>query len=78
MSDKGCLSIEVDINQWMKMTDKERQEQIFYCLRFLTQEAQKNKITERLFTFGAHVFGSLCVLIPIIIYIVNYLTKKYP
>lgn len=78
MPDKNCLSIGVDINQWMGMTDKERQEQIFYCLHYLAQEAQKNKLMERIYTFAAHLFGSICVLIPIIIFLVDYLSRRHP
>jgi hypothetical protein len=71
MSSSGCLNISIDLKQWKNLPEDERQEQIFYCLRFLTQEAQKNKTIERLLTFGAHFSASLIGIISVIIYLLH-------
>jgi hypothetical protein len=76
MSDKGCLNIAVDLPQWKRMTEEERQEQVFFCLRYLTQQAQERSTMRMLATFGAHLFGSLIVLVPTIFAILHYFAGK--
>jgi len=67
----GLLSIKVDLKRWKELSDEERTEHTFFALQYLTQEAQKNKFTERLLAFAGSFVASLVALIPTIWIIVR-------
>ena len=60
------LSIKMDKSHWDRMTDQDRSDHTFWCLCYLVEEAQKNKLTERILTFAGSFLASLVALVPTI------------
>jgi hypothetical protein len=71
-----CLSVGIDYEQWMTMTDDERKAHTFYSLRYLVNESRKNKFIERLITFIGSLTGSIVVMAPVLWWAVNNIPSK--
>jgi hypothetical protein len=72
---ENCLSIAVDLAQWKRMTEDERIEQTFYCLRYLVGQAQQKRFVERCLTVVGAITANLVVLVPVIWWIIDHANK---
>lgn len=72
----SCLSIGIDINQWKKMNREEKDEHIFFSLRYLVNEAKKNRMSERILTLIGTITANLVILIPVIWWVIGHVAQK--
>lgn len=71
MANNDCLNIGIDLAQWKKMTPEERDEHIFYSLRYLVSESRRNKLIDRLVTLTGSIVASLTVMAPLVWWMVT-------
>lgn len=71
MSGESCLSIEIDLKQWKRMTPEEREEHVFFCLRDLIAESKRNRFIDRIVTFAGAMAANLTVMAPLVWWLVT-------
>lgn len=76
LNNDNCLQISVDIDQWKNLSVEERMEQTFYCLRYLTGVARRDKLIERLIMFSATLTANLILMIPLVMFLIEHFNKK--
>jgi len=71
MSGENCLSIGIDLEQWKKMSQAQREEHVFFCLRDLIKESKRNRLIDRLITFAGAMAANITVMAPLVWWLVS-------